>query len=89
MPAAEKGTALSYEAEKQAKREERNRQRRISELEENIAALEEDIARIENEMTRPEVFQDYVALQEHESELRLKKEQLGNLFSEWENLADE
>ncbi|MCE3199066.1 ribosomal protection-like ABC-F family protein [Paenibacillus sonchi] len=89
VPAAEKGTALSYEAEKQAKREERNRQRRISELEENIAALEEDIARIENEMTRPEVFQDYVALQEHESELKLKKEQLGNLFSEWENLADE
>ncbi|KWX75101.1 ABC-F family ATP-binding cassette domain-containing protein [Paenibacillus jilunlii] len=89
VPAAEKGTALSYEAEKQAKREERNRQRRISELEENIAALEEDIARIENEMTRPEVFQDYVALQEHESDLKLKKEQLGNLFSEWENLADE
>ncbi|OKP94612.1 ABC-F family ATP-binding cassette domain-containing protein [Paenibacillus sp. P32E] len=87
--AAEKGTALSYEAEKQAKREERNRQRRISELEENIAELEETIARIENEMTKPEVFQDYMALQEHEGDLKLKKEQLGNLFSEWENLADE
>ncbi|MBW4081432.1 ABC-F family ATP-binding cassette domain-containing protein [Paenibacillus sp. S150] len=86
---ADKGTALSYEAEKQAKREERNRQRRISELEENIAGLEEAIARIEIEMTKPEVFQDYMALQEHEGDLKLKKEQLGNLFSEWENLADE
>lgn len=69
---AEKGSSLSYEAEKQAKREERNRQRRISELEENIAKLEEAIAEIEHEMTKPEVYQDYMALQEHESELKDK-----------------
>ncbi|AIQ16241.1 multidrug ABC transporter ATP-binding protein [Paenibacillus sp. FSL H7-0357] len=87
--AAEKGTASSYEADKQAKREERNRQRRISELEENIARLEEDIARVENEMTKPEVYQDYMALQEHESDLKSKKATLTELFSEWENLADE
>ncbi|MHA6532798.1 ABC transporter ATP-binding protein [Paenibacillus sp. BAC0078] len=87
--APEKGTALSYEADKQAKREERNRQRRISELEESIAGLEEAIANIEDEMTKPEVFQDYIALQAHENDLKLKKEELGNLFSEWENLADE
>lgn len=86
---AEKGTSLSYEADKQAKREERNRQRRISELEENIAKLEEAIAGIEHEMTKPEVYQDYMALQEHESELKSKKGQLGELFSEWEKLADE
>ena len=87
--AAEKGTSLSYEADKQAKREERNRQRRISELEENIARLEEAISAIEHEMTKPEVFQDYMALQEHESDLKDKKGQLGELFSEWEKLADE
>lgn len=88
-PATEKGTALSYEADKQAKREERNRQRRIAELEEKIAALEEAIADIEHEMTRPEVFQDYMALQEHEGKLKDKKDQLTDLFSEWEKLADE
>lgn len=88
-PAAEKGTALSYEADKQAKREERNRQRRIAELEEKIAALEEAIAAIEQEMTLPEVFQDYMALQEHEARLKDHKEQLADLFSEWEILAVE
>ncbi|WP_238652323.1 ribosomal protection-like ABC-F family protein [Paenibacillus piscarius] len=88
-PAAEKGTALSYEADKQAKREERNRQRRITELEEKISALEEAIADIEHEMTRPEVFQDYMALQEHEGKLKDHKEQLTDLFSEWEILAAE
>ncbi|WP_339222598.1 ABC-F family ATP-binding cassette domain-containing protein [Paenibacillus sp. FSL H8-0332] len=86
---AEKGGSLSYEADKQAKREERNRLRRISELEENIAKLEEAISGIEHEMTKPEVYQDYMALQEHESELKDKKRELGDLFSEWEKLAEE
>lgn len=86
---AEKGTALSYEAEKQAKREERNRQRRIAELEEHIARLEEEIAKIESEMTKPEIYQDYMALQEHENDMRSKKEKLSELFGEWEALADE
>ncbi|WNS41225.1 ABC-F family ATP-binding cassette domain-containing protein [Paenibacillus sp. MMS20-IR301] len=86
---ADKGSSLSYEADKQAKREERNRQRRIAELEENIAGLEEAISRVEHEMTKPEVYQDYMALQTHESDLKAKKQQLGDFFSEWEKLADE
>jgi ATP-binding cassette subfamily F protein 3 len=86
---AEKGSASSYEADKAAKREERNRQRRISELEEAISALEEEIAGIENEMTKPEVFQDYLALQQHENDLRDKKTRLSERFDEWEQLADE
>ncbi|NUU63550.1 ribosomal protection-like ABC-F family protein [Paenibacillus agri] len=88
-PPAEKGTASSFEADKQAKREERNRQRRITELEESIATVEEEIAVIENEMTKPEVYQDYLALQQHEEELKDKKERLSQFFSEWEILADE
>ncbi|WP_342564522.1 ABC-F family ATP-binding cassette domain-containing protein [Paenibacillus sp. FSL R7-0345] len=86
---ADKGSASSFEADKAAKREERNRLRRISELEETIARLEEEIAFIENEMTKPEVYQDYMALQQHEKDLKEKKEQLGQQFDEWEQLADE
>lgn len=86
---ADKGSASSFEADKAAKREERNRLRRISELEEAIARLEEEIAVIENEMTKPEVYQDYMALQQHESDLKEKKEQLSGRFDEWEQLADE
>ncbi|WP_410513751.1 ABC-F family ATP-binding cassette domain-containing protein [Paenibacillus sp. BR2-3] len=85
----EKGTATSFEADKQAKREERSRQRRIAELEENIASLEEEISAIEVEMAKPEVYQDYMALQEHEQALKDKKERLSQHFSEWEILADE
>jgi len=87
--AAENRTSTSFEADKQAKREERSRLRRIAELEEKIASLEEQIAGIESEMTRPEVYQDYMALQEHEQDLKDKKGQLVQYFDEWEILADE
>lgn len=40
-------------------------------------------------MTKPEIYQDYMALQQHESDLKAKKEQLGLRFEEWEQLADE
>ncbi|MBT2290950.1 ABC-F family ATP-binding cassette domain-containing protein [Paenibacillus albidus] len=85
----DKGTASSYEADKQAKREERNRQRRIAEIEDLIAKVEEQIAHTENEMTKPEVYQDYLALQGHEEELKTNKTLLAQYFSEWETLADE
>lgn len=85
----EKSAVTSFEADKQAKREERNRKRRIAELEENIASLEESIVFIEYEMTKPEVYQDYLALQGYEEDLKNKKSQLTDFFSEWEILADE
>lgn len=40
-------------------------------------------------MTKPEVYQDYLALQGHEEDLKNKKTQLTDLFNEWEILADE
>ncbi|AIQ11599.1 ABC-F family ATP-binding cassette domain-containing protein [Paenibacillus durus] len=89
LSAPEKGGASSYEADKQAKREERSRQRRLAELEDAIAGLEEEIAVIETEMTKPEVYQDYMVLQEHERDLNEKKQALAGFFSEWEVLADE
>ncbi|QWU17197.1 ATP-binding cassette, subfamily F, member 3 [Paenibacillus sophorae] len=89
LSAPEKGGASSYEADKQAKREERSRQRRLAELEDAIAGLEEEIAVIETEMTKPEVYQDYMVLQEHERDLNEKKQRLAGFFSEWEVLADE
>ncbi|MNM18286.1 putative ABC transporter ATP-binding protein YheS [compost metagenome] len=86
---ADKGSVSSYEADKQAKREERNRQRRIAELENAISQLEAEIAEIEHEMTKPEVYQDYMTLQTHEAELNVKKQTLSDYFSEWEILAEE
>ncbi|MRN51604.1 ABC-F family ATP-binding cassette domain-containing protein [Paenibacillus monticola] len=87
--AQDKGAISTFEADKQTKREERNRQRRIAELEKNISELEEEVAFIENEMTKPEIYQDYLALQGYEADLKDKKSSLSDYFSEWEILADE
>lgn len=87
--AADKNGASAYEADKQAKREERNRLRRIAELEEQISALEDEIATVESEIAKPEIYQDYVALQACEQDLSLKKERLDVKLAEWEQLAAE
>ncbi|KAA9004815.1 ABC-F family ATP-binding cassette domain-containing protein [Paenibacillus spiritus] len=86
--AADKSPASSYEADKQAKREERSRQRRLAELEDLIGELESEIAGIEQSMANPEVFQDYMALQSHEQQLTARKERLAEVFDEWERLAE-
>ncbi|WP_310551460.1 ABC-F family ATP-binding cassette domain-containing protein [Paenibacillus glufosinatiresistens] len=87
--AADKSPASSYEADKQAKREERSRQRRLAELEDLIGELESEIAGIEQSMANPEVFQDYMALQSHEQQLTARKERLAEVFDEWERLAED
>jgi len=78
--------AASYEAEKQNKREERNRQRRIEQLEADIAAAESEIAAMEERLTDPAVYNDYVAVQEIQAEIDTRKTQLTAWYAEWETL---
>ncbi|NMO95739.1 ABC-F family ATP-binding cassette domain-containing protein [Paenibacillus lemnae] len=85
----DKPGVTSYEAEKQAKREERNRQRRLETLEKSIQDLESDITGIESELALPEVYQDYVLLQEKQLLLDTKKAELEEIFTEWESLLED
>lgn len=89
VPVPEKSGALSFEAEKQAKRDERNRQRRLEALERQIHELESEISALEADMAKPEVYQDYVALQERQQALDAKKAELEVAFTEWEALLEE
>lgn len=83
----EKSGAASFEADKQAKREERNRQRRQEALEQQIAELESEITSLEEQMALPEVYQDYVKLQELQQSSEEHKTQLAKAYEEWETLA--
>ncbi|WP_138494713.1 ABC-F family ATP-binding cassette domain-containing protein [Paenibacillus pinistramenti] len=80
--------AASFEADKQAKREERNRQRRMEQLETAIADLEEQIGTLEAELTLPEVYQDYMAVQERQTAIDKYKADLADAYAEWEQLAE-
>jgi ATP-binding cassette subfamily F protein 3 len=78
--------ASSYEADKQAKREERSRQRRLEQLEQEISQLEQDIAGLEEQLTLPEVYNDYIAVQGINTGLDAKRQELQEHYEAWEQL---
>ncbi len=86
---AGKTGAANYEADKQAKRQERARLRRLEQLEETIARLESEIAELEAELMLPEIYQDYAALQQRQSVIESNKSELSSAYEEWETLAAE
>jgi ATP-binding cassette subfamily F protein 3 len=75
-----------YEAEKKFKRDERNRQRRVERLEKEIAGLEENIARLERQLAEPDVYNDYVKVQEINEKLEAERAALERCYEEWESL---
>ncbi|WCR26603.1 ABC-F family ATP-binding cassette domain-containing protein [Paenibacillus thiaminolyticus] len=80
--------AEAYEADKQAKREERARQRKLEQLETQIAALEARIAERELELAEPDVYNDYVRVQTIQAQLDEDKEALNAVYAEWEQLME-
>jgi len=85
----EESVANSYEESKQAKRDERNRQRRTEQLEKEIADWEERIGELEQQLTLPEVYQDYEQVQKHQAEIADLQQSLEHAYEEWETLAVE
>lgn len=83
-----KSAPSSYEADKQNKREERNRQRRLEQLEKEIAQLETEIEAAELRLTEPEVYNDYVLVGEIQASIDEKKAALTQRYEEWEGLAE-
>lgn len=83
--APNRGSSM-YESEKQARREERMRERRIEQLEQDITRLEQLIADIEADMARPDVYQNYVLVQEKSESLEQARKELQACYEEWESL---
>ena len=78
----------SFEQGKQAKRDERQRQRRLEQLELEIAGVEDAIAEIEAMLTKPEVYEDYVAVRDYQTKLDTEQQNLTKLYEEWENWVE-
>jgi len=76
----------TYESDKQAKREERSRQRRLLQLETSIAELEQQVAAREEELADPAIFNDYMKIQEIQALIEADKASLAQLYEEWEQL---
>ncbi|WP_408009078.1 ABC-F family ATP-binding cassette domain-containing protein [Pseudalkalibacillus sp. A8] len=75
-----------FQIDKQAKKEERKRLRRVEEIELKIEELEKAIEDYETELSKPEVFQDYEKSQEYNQKLEASNKELEHLMEEWESL---
>ncbi|MEK8131098.1 ABC-F type ribosomal protection protein [Paenibacillus filicis] len=84
----ESAASNPYESSKLAKREERSRQRKLEQLEAQIAELESGISGLEEELALPEVFNDYVLVQQKNEQIEAKRSELASCYEQWEQLAE-
>lgn len=78
----------SYELDKQAKREERTRLRKLEQLEQTIAATEQQIADLEEQLTDPAIFNDYMRIQDIQTQIEAHRTSLTLSYEEWEQLSE-
>lgn len=78
----------SYQRDKEAKKIERQRQRRLEEVEKQIGELEGLISEYEQQLCEPEVYQDHEKVLEITNKNNEAKGKLDELVEEWTELAD-
>ena len=79
----------SYQQDKEAKKVERQRQRRIEQIENQIEELEQAVDQNVQLLCDPEVFQDHVKSLEINEENERFKQELEQLMEEWTLLSEE
>lgn len=77
----------SYEQDKEAKKLERQRKRRMEEVEALIDKLETEAAEYEELLCDPTIFQDHEKAAEIHSKIESLKEKINELMEEWTELA--
>lgn len=77
---------LNYQQEKELKKLERQKQRRIEEIEQSISELEEKIEENEALLCDPSVYQNHEQVQKINTENEQLNSELEQLMTEWEKL---
>lgn len=78
----------SYQQDKEAKKLERQRKRRLTEIEQLIEMLEAQIETYDEQLCDPEIFQDHEKVLEITTKNEAIKAQLEQLLEEWSELGD-
>ncbi|MBD1383156.1 ABC-F family ATP-binding cassette domain-containing protein [Metabacillus arenae] len=79
---------LNYQQEKELKKAERQKQRKVEEIELKISQLEETIEKNEELLCDPDIYQDHAQVQILNTENETYNQQLENLMAEWEKLME-
>ncbi|MFC0472431.1 ATP-binding cassette domain-containing protein [Halalkalibacter kiskunsagensis] len=78
----------SYEQDKEAKKAERQRLRRIEEIESQIDTLESTLAQKEDDLCDPSIYSDHEKAQTLQTEIDEAKQTIETLMEEWEQLQE-
>jgi len=78
----------NYEQDKELKRLERQRKRRIEEIEKEISSIEEKVEENDQLLCDPEVYQDHEKVHKINQENELYNTKLEQLMEEWEKLHE-
>ncbi|WP_455675834.1 ABC-F family ATP-binding cassette domain-containing protein [Pradoshia sp.] len=78
----------SYQEDKELKKQNRKRQRRIEELESSIETLEETISGYNEQLCDPEIYQDHEKTLKIQEQLTTAETALEELMEEWTILQD-
>jgi ATP-binding cassette subfamily F protein 3 len=84
----ESADRISYQQDKESKKLERQRKRKLEEIEQKIALLEEQIEVYQNQLCDPEIFQDHGKVLELNNKNEEAKAELDSLMEEWAVLAE-
>ncbi|TYS12769.1 ATP-binding cassette domain-containing protein [Rossellomorea vietnamensis] len=87
-PAPVKTEKQNYQQDKEAKKLERQRKRRVEELEALMEELEGTISRIETDLCDPDIFQDHEKVVKLNSELEEAKQSLEEYMEEWTEIEE-
>ncbi|WP_100403714.1 ABC-F family ATP-binding cassette domain-containing protein [Bacillus sp. FJAT-42315] len=78
----------AYYVDKEQKKLERQKRRRLEEIEQQIEKIEADIAEAEELLCQPEIFQDHERSFELNEQLEKNRSEVDKLMEEWELLQD-
>ena len=82
-----RNNAPEYAAEKQSKRDERTKQRKLEQVEQMISDIETRITELEHLMTDPDVMLDYIKLRDIQEQIETSRVKLDDYYTEWEALS--
>jgi ATP-binding cassette, subfamily F, member 3 len=88
MIASDKTDKNNFQQDKELKKLERQRKRKLEEIETRISQLEEEIEQNETQLCDPEVFQNHEKVIEINMKNEKAKAELESLLEEWTELAD-
>ncbi|MED4852142.1 ATP-binding cassette domain-containing protein [Caldifermentibacillus hisashii] len=85
-PASDLDAKTRYEQEKELKKLERLKKRRVEEIETLIESLEMEIAEKEQQFLHPEIYSDHTKVAELNKEIEKAKAKIETLLEEWSEL---